>query len=132
MNFKPLHDYVLVERIPSPTTSKGGIVLTARDEKSNLCKVLAVGTEEVYDEIGDDFVTKPTVPVKVGDTVLIGKHAGHEIKWNDKDCVVLKGDEILGILEEDVQEIKPCAAPCSNDTDGDGNCPSCAHRGGMP
>lgn len=118
MKFRPLNDYVLVERIPSPTTSKGGIVLTTRGiEKSNLCKVLAVGEEEVYDDEQDAFVTMPTVDVVIGATVLIGKDKGQEIQWDDKDCVVLLGKEILAVIEDET---------CLCEQGKDNDCPTCA------
>jgi chaperonin GroES len=131
MQFKPLNDYVLVERIPSPTTSKGGIVIApASQEPSNLCKVLAVAFEDVYNEALDTFEHLPVIDVNIGDTVLIGKHAGQEFKWEGKDCVILKAEEIMAveISEESSKQMElfKNSPYCQKDTDDDGTCPSCA------
>jgi len=124
MQFKPLNDYVLVERIPSPTTSKGGIVIApASQEKSNLCKVLAVAFEDVYDDINDVFEHVPVINVKVGDTVLIGKHAGQEFKWEDKDCVMLKAEEIMAVS---IPEGTPVEEPEQLGLFEDTHCSSCS------
>ena len=93
MKFKPLRDRILVTRIEEKQEVRGGIVIpdTAR-EKPMQGKVIAVGTGRL--EKGK------TIPleVKAGDRVLFGKYAGTEVKIDDKDHVILREDEVLGIV----------------------------------
>jgi chaperonin GroES len=93
MKVKPLRDRILVTRIEEKQEVRGGIVIpdTAR-EKPMQGKVIAVGTGRL--EKGK------TIPleVKAGDRVLFGKYAGTEVKIDDKDHVILREDEVLGIV----------------------------------
>lgn len=95
MKIRPLYDRVLVKRIDPKEQVRGGIIIpdTAK-EKPMEGKVIAVGAGRV-DEHGK------TVPmqVKKGDTVLFGKYAGSELKIDDVDHLILKEDEIFGIIE---------------------------------
>lgn len=90
---RPLFDRVLVQRLAQEEKTQGGIIIpdTAK-EKAQTGKVVAVGTGRVLEE-------GKTVPmhVKVGDVVFFGKYAGTEAS---SDCVIIKEDEILGIVEE--------------------------------
>lgn len=96
MNFKPLFNNILVERIEEETTTKGGIIIpdTAK-EKPSRGKVLAIGE-------GTTFENGNTIPmrVKVGDTVLFSKWGGTEIKLEGKDRLIMKETDVLGIIEE--------------------------------
>jgi len=94
MNVKPLGDRVLVKRVEPEETVKGGIIIpdTAK-EKPMEGKVIAVGSGK-YDENGKRIA----MDVKKGDRVLIGKYAGTEFKLDETDHVIVREDEILGVL----------------------------------
>jgi chaperonin GroES len=96
MSIRPLFDRILVKRVEEATRSAGGLFLpeTAK-EKPAEGEVLAVGQGRVNDESGE--VT--ALQVKVGDKVVFGKYAGTEIKVAGEDRVILREDDILGILE---------------------------------
>ena len=95
MNVRPLFDRILVKRSDELTKSSGGLFLpeTAK-EKPVEGEVLAVGQGRVNDD-GD---VTPLL-VKVGDKVVFGKYAGTEIKVGGDERLILKEDDILGILE---------------------------------
>ena len=95
MKVKPLYDRVLVKREETGETRKGGIIIpdTAK-EKPLEGKVIAVGSGKV-----DDNGKHITMEVKKGDRVLIGKYAGNEIKIGDVEHVIVREDEILGIIQ---------------------------------
>lgn len=94
MKVRPLGDRVLVEVLDAEETTKGGIVLpdTAK-EKQQEAKVVAVGKGKVAD---DGKVIAPEV--KEGDRILFGKYSGTELKVDEKDLLMLKEDDILGIV----------------------------------
>ena len=94
MKVKPLYDRVLVKRIEEKEQRKGGIIIpdTAK-EKPMEGKVIAVGSGRVEKD-----GSRSKLEVKVGDRVLFGKYAGQEIKIDDKEHVILKEDEVLGII----------------------------------
>ena len=93
MKVKPLHDRVLIKRIETKEQKKGGIIIpdTAK-EKPMEGKVIAVGSGRL--EKGERI----PLEVKKGDTVLFGKYAGTEIKIDDIEHVILREDEVLGII----------------------------------
>lgn len=95
MTVRPLFDRILVKRNEEPTKSKGGLFLpeTAK-EKPVEGTVLAVGNGRVAD---DGKITPLTV--KVGDKVVFGKYSGTEIKVEGEDRLILREDDVLGILE---------------------------------
>ena len=92
---KPLHDRVIIRRIEEGEQIRGGIIIpdTAK-EKPQEGEVIAVG-EGKYKEDG----TRQTLDVKVGDRVLFGKYSGSEIKVDNEELLMMREDEILGILE---------------------------------
>jgi len=93
--FKPLHNYVLLERIDEENVTSGGIIIPDNaKEKPSRGKAVAVG-RGAYD--GDDLIP---MTVKVGDIVLFAKWASsaNEIKLDGKDYVLIKETDILGIL----------------------------------
>ena len=94
MKVKPLYDRVLVKRIEEKEQRKGGIIIpdTAK-EKPMEGKVIAVGSGRIEKD-----GSRSKLEVKVGDRVLFGKYAGQEIKIDDKEHVILKEDEVLGII----------------------------------
>ncbi len=95
MKMKPLYDRVLIKRIEEKEQKKGTIIIpdTAK-EKPMEGKVVAVGAGSVNKE-----GKRTPLEVKVGDRVLFGKYAGTEIKIDDQEHVILREDEVLGILE---------------------------------
>src|SRR4051812_7350007 len=95
INIKPLHDRVIVKRIEEGEQVRGGIIIpdTAK-EKPQEGEVIAVG-EGKYKEDG----TRQTLDVKPGDRVLFGKYSGSEIKLDGEEFLIMREDEILGIIE---------------------------------
>jgi len=94
MKVKPLGDRVLVEILEAEEVTKGGIVLPdTAQEKPQQAKVAAVGKGK----ISDDGKVVP-LEVKAGDVVLFGKYAGTELKIEDKNLLMLKEEDILGIV----------------------------------
>lgn len=95
MEVRPLHDRVLINRIKEDDRSKGGIIIpdTAK-EKPIQGKVIAVGQGRV----GDDGKVKP-LDVKKGDKVLFGKYAGTEIKIEGEEYLMMREEDILGIIQ---------------------------------
>jgi chaperonin GroES len=95
INVKPLHDRVLVKRVEEAVEQKvGGIIIPdSAKEKPLSADVVAVGPGE-YDDSGK----RKALDVKVGDKVLIGKWSGTEVKIDGEEYLILKENEILGIL----------------------------------
>jgi len=95
MQVRPMFDRILVQRLESAAKSKGGLFLPeSASEKPSEGTVLAVGQGKVSDD-GD---VRP-LAVKAGDTVAFGKYSGTEIKIDGEDRLVLREDEIFGIIE---------------------------------
>jgi chaperonin GroES len=95
MKMRPLRDRILVERVEEQEQRIGGIIIpdTAK-EKPQQGRVVAVGKGRVNDK-GEVF----PLDVKEGDTVLFGKYAGTEIKIEGKEYLIVREDEVLGIVE---------------------------------
>ena len=95
MNIRPLHDRVIVKRVEEETTSAGGIVLPgSATEKPSEGEVLAVGNGKQLDN-GE----VRALEVKVGDKVLFGKYSGNEVKINGEELIVMREEDIMGILD---------------------------------
>lgn len=95
MKIRPLHDRVVIKRLEEERTSPGGIVLPdAATEKPVRGEVLAVGNGKVSDS-GD----VRSLDVKVGDQVLFGKYSGTEVKVNGEEVLVMREDDIMGVIE---------------------------------
>lgn len=95
MNIRPLHDRVVIKRTEDERTSPGGIVIPdSAAEKPIRGEVVAVGRGKIM-ENGD---IRP-LDVKVGDKVLFGKYGGTEVKIENVEYVVMREDDIMGILE---------------------------------
>ena len=94
MNFRPLHDRVVVQRIDAEAKTKGGIIIpdTAK-EKPQEGKIVAVGPGG-RDEAGQ--LIKPDV--KVGDRVLFGKWSGTEVKIDGDELLIMKESDIMGVI----------------------------------
>jgi chaperonin GroES len=95
MKIRPLHDRVIVKRIEEDKTSAGGIVIPdSAAEKPIQGEVIAVGNGKIL-ENGE----VRALAVKKGDRVLFGKYSGTEVKIEGDDLLVLKEDDIVGIIE---------------------------------
>ena len=95
MKIKPLGDRILVKRIKEEERTKGGIIIpdTAK-EKPQEGKVVAVGKGKY----GDDGKLIP-IEVRAGDKILFGKYSGSEFKHEGEDLLILREDDILGIID---------------------------------
>ena len=95
MTFRPLHDRILVKRIEEKETAQGGIIIpdTAK-EKPQEAQVIAVGHGKKTEE-------GKVVPldVKAGDRILFGKYSGTEIKLANEEFLIIREEEVLGVLE---------------------------------
>jgi len=96
VNIRPLHDRVLVKRLEQQEQVSGGIIIpdTAK-EKPQEAEVIAVGSGKLQDD-----GQRTPMEVKAGDRILIGKYSGSEIKLENDDYVILREDEILGVIED--------------------------------
>ena len=94
MNFRPLHDRVLVRRVEAEEKTAGGIIIpdTAK-EKPQEGEVISVG-EGARDEDGK----RVPMEVKAGDRILFGKWSGTEVKVDGEDLIIMKESDILGIV----------------------------------
>jgi chaperonin GroES len=96
MKMRPLQDRVIVKRIEEEEKTKGGIIIpdTAK-EKPQEGKVIAVGKGKVSEE-------GKLIPldVKVGDRILFGKYSGTEVKIEGEELLIMREEDILGIIEE--------------------------------
>jgi chaperonin GroES len=95
MKVKPLHDRILIKRVEEKETIKGGIIIpdTAK-EKPQEGEVIAVGGGKKTEE-------GKIIPldVKAGDRILFGKYSGTEIKIDEEEFLIIREDEVLGIIE---------------------------------
>ena len=96
MKVKPLHDRVIVKRIEEEEKTKGGIIIpdTAK-EKPIEGKVMAVGSGKLMED-----GKRVPLEVKEGDRVLFGKYAGTEIQIEGEEHLIMREDDILGIIEK--------------------------------
>jgi chaperonin GroES len=95
MKIKPLGDRILVKRIKEEDKTKGGIIIpdTAK-EKPQEGRVVAVGKGKMT-ETG--YLLVPDV--KAGDRILFGKYSGSEVKFEDEEHLIVREDDVLGVLE---------------------------------
>jgi len=95
MRLKPLQDRILVQRVEEETKTKGGIIIpdTAK-EKPAEGKVVAIGNGK----IGEDG-KKIAIELKVGDRILFGKYAGTEVKIDGQEFLIMREDDVLGVIE---------------------------------
>ncbi|MBT3556314.1 MAG: co-chaperone GroES [Rhodospirillales bacterium] len=95
MNFRPLHDRVLVQRVEQDVKTAGGIIIPdSAQEKPMEGKIVAAGSGHKAE---DGSVT--ALDVKAGDNVLFGKWSGTEVKIDGDDLLIMKESDILGIIE---------------------------------
>src|SRR3954464_1978957 len=95
-NIKPLHDRVIIRRIEDSTnqTAGGLFIPDTAKEKPQEGEVIAVGAGK-YKEDG----TRQALDVKAGDRILFGKYSGSEIKLDGEEFLIMREDEILGVIE---------------------------------
>ncbi|MGA8818977.1 MAG: co-chaperone GroES [Xanthobacteraceae bacterium] len=98
MQFRPLHDRVVVRRIEAEEKSAGGIIIpdTAK-EKPSQGEVIAVGPGG-----RDDSGKLVPIDLRVGDRVLFGKWSGTEVKIDGEELIIMKESDIMGVLDEPV------------------------------
>jgi chaperonin GroES len=102
MNVRPLHDRIIVQRIEEGEQKVGGIITPdSAKEKPQQGKVIAVGKGKVEK---DGKVTP--LDVKEGDTVLFGKYSGQEIKIDGEEFLIMREDEVLGVIEGSAGDTK--------------------------
>ena len=95
MNFRPLHDRVLVRRVEGPEKTAGGIIIPdTAQEKPMEGEVIAVGPG-ARNEQGQIV----TLDVKAGDRILFGKWSGTEVKLDGEELLIMKESDIMGIIE---------------------------------
>ena len=95
LRMRPLQDRVIVKRIEEEARTKGGIIIPdSAKEKPLQAKVLAVGNGKVL----EDGKVRP-LDIKAGDTILFSKYAGTEIKLDGEEHVIMREDDILGVID---------------------------------
>ena len=95
MNFRPLHDRVLVRRVEAEAKTAGGIIIPdTAQEKPQEGEVVAVGSGTR----AEDGTVTP-LDVKAGDKILFGKWSGTEVKVDGEDLIIMKETDILGVVE---------------------------------
>jgi chaperonin GroES len=102
MKIRPLYDRIVVKRIEEKESIQGGIIIPdSAKEKPQEGEVLAVGN-------GKRLEDGKIVPleVKVGDRILFGKYSGNEMKIEGEECLIMREDEVLGVLETGTKKAK--------------------------
>lgn len=94
MNLRPLHDRILVRRLEEKETMRGGIIIPdSAKEKPQEAEVVAVGNGKLLED-----GQRAAVDVKAGDRILFGKYSGADIKIEGQEYLILREDEILGVV----------------------------------
>ena len=95
MNIRPLHDRLIIQRLEEGEQKVGGIIIpdTAK-EKPQQGRVIAAGTGKVKDD-----GTRQRPDVNAGDLILFGKYSGQEIKLEGGEYLIMREDEVLGVIE---------------------------------
>jgi len=95
MKVRPLHDRIIVKRIEEGEQKVGGIIIPdSAKEKPQQGKVIAAGSGKTKDD-----GKRIALDVKEGDTILFGKYSGQEIKVDGDEYLIMREDEVLGVLE---------------------------------
>src|SRR5437667_1788361 len=95
MNVRPLHDRIIIQRIEEGEQKVGGIIIPdSAKEKPQQGKVIAAGAGKVRDD-----GTRQLPDVKAGDLILFGKYSGQEIKLEGEDYLIMREDEVLGVID---------------------------------
>jgi chaperonin GroES len=96
MGIRPLQDRVIIKRVKEEEKTKGGIIIPdSAKEKPVEGKVIAVGNGKVLEN-----GTVRKLDVKAGDTILFGKYSGTEVKIDGEDHLIIREDDILGVIEK--------------------------------
>jgi chaperonin GroES len=94
MHLRPLHDRVLIRRVEEKETFRGSIIIPdSAKEKPHQGEVIAVGNGKLLED-GE----RAAMDVKAGDRILFGKYSGSEVKVDGEEYLILREDEILGVL----------------------------------
>jgi len=94
MNLRPLHDRILVRRVEEQETVRGGIIIPdSAKEKPQQAEVVAVGNGKLLED-----GNRAELDVKAGDRILFGKYSGADVKIDGQEYLILREDEILGVL----------------------------------
>ena len=102
MNVRPLHDRIIVQRLEEGEQRIGGIIIPdSAKEKPQQGKVIAAGTGKVKDD-----GKKIPLDVKAGDLILFGKYSGQEIKLDGQEYLIMREDEVLGVIENGAVAVK--------------------------
>ena len=95
MNVRPLHDRIIVQRLEEGEQRIGGIIIPdSAKEKPQQGKVIAVGSGKVKDD-----GKRIPLDVKASDLILFGKYSGQEIKVEGNEYLIMREDEVLGVVE---------------------------------
>lgn len=96
MNIHPLHDHVLIRRIEEEETVRGGIIIPdSAKEKPQQGEVVAVGDGKLLED-----GQHAAIDVKAGDRILFGKYSGSDVKIDGEKYLIVREDEILGVLSK--------------------------------
>ncbi len=102
MNIRPLYDRIVVKRLEEKETVQGGIIIPdSAKEKPQEGEVVAVGQGK---RLESGKVVSPDV--KAGDRILFGKYSGSEIKLDGEEYIIMREDEVLGVLEGATKQAK--------------------------
>jgi chaperonin GroES len=94
MNVRPLHDRIIIQRLEEGEQHVGGIIIPdSAKEKPQQGKVIAAGNGKSKDD-----GTRTPLDVKAGDLILFGKYSGQEIKLDGEDYIIMREDEVLGVV----------------------------------
>ena len=102
MNVRPLHDRIIIQRLDEGEQKVGGIIIPdSAKEKPQQGKVIAAGNGKPKDD-----GKRVPLEVKAGDTILFGKYSGQEIKLEGAEYIIMREDEVLGVIEGAVAKKK--------------------------
>jgi chaperonin GroES len=100
MKIRPLHDRILIKRVEEREAQRGGIIIPdSAKEKPQEGEVVAVGNGKMLEN-----GTRVPLDVQAGDRILFGKYSGSEIKVDGEEYLILREDEVLGILSSQTKE----------------------------
>jgi len=95
MNVRPIHDRLIIQRLDEGEQQVGGIIIPdSAKEKPQQGKVIAAGNGKSKDD-----GTRTPLDVKAGDRILFGKYSGQEIKLDGEDYLIMREDEVLGVVD---------------------------------
>jgi chaperonin GroES len=95
MNVRPLHDRLIIQRLEEGEQNVGGIIIPdSAKEKPQQGKVIAAGNGKTKDD-----GTRTPLDVKAGDLILFGKYSGQEIKLDGEEYIIMREEEVLGVVD---------------------------------